>query len=481
MPYIKSISVHTTPEKTIAYVVDRDKTENLTYVSGLNVSAIPHTAYEEMKAVFETYSTHAFDEMKSVGGKASVKLFHFVQSFRPTDEITPETAHKIAGEFAKSAFGNERQIVIATHVDKGHIHSHIVLNPYDFNGRKFNSNRETLSAVRRLSDTICLAYGIEPIPENKHKSVSYKEWSERQTGTSWKQSIKDDIDRLIYDVDDIEELYKKLSEKYEIRRGKHTTITVPDSDENVKKKSVRIDNKKSFGPGYDDDSLTQRIGLAKEQKKVAEQHRREEIISAMSAMERLYSQRIYEVSELVRNGRKIPKKYDRKLPYSVENDFEIYHIAKQLQIIRRDKIGSVDELEKMIKDVEQSCEECRQQFSVLDEKERQLKMVIENAEQYFSLKSKSPEELTQADRLKLQISEKIVIQCGIRTADDIQSVRQLYEKNTAQSSALKEKFELLERRYREYVDISHKYKTLSAEDYITKLMRERKLSSGTIE
>ena len=63
-------------------------------------------------------------------------------------------ANKIACEWAKKAFGDERQILIATHIDKGHIHSHVLLNPYDINGVKFNDNQKTLKAVRELSDTI---------------------------------------------------------------------------------------------------------------------------------------------------------------------------------------------------------------------------------------------------------------------------------------------------------------------------------------
>ncbi len=90
MPYVKPISIHSTPKKTIAYIVNEEKTDNLLYVSGLNCSTVPDIAYEEMKQVFEEYSKHSFSEAKAINSKTPVKLFHFIQSFRPTDNISPK-------------------------------------------------------------------------------------------------------------------------------------------------------------------------------------------------------------------------------------------------------------------------------------------------------------------------------------------------------------------------------------------------------
>ena len=160
MPYVKSISVHRTPKQTITYILDKEKTDGLLYVSGLNVGTTVQSAYDEMKTVFENYSKHKFEEYEKINTKTSVKLFHFIHSFRPTDDVTPEMANKIACEWSKKAFGDERQILIATHIDKGHIHSHVLLNHYDINGVKFNDNQKTLKAVRELSDTIAFQYGI---------------------------------------------------------------------------------------------------------------------------------------------------------------------------------------------------------------------------------------------------------------------------------------------------------------------------------
>lgn len=480
MPYVKSISIHSTPKKSIAYIVKKEKTDDLLYVSGFNVATDPEIAYHQMKTVFEQYSHHSFDERKAINEKTPVKLFHFVQSFRPSDNVTPELAHEIAEEWAKKAFGKDRQIIISTHIDKGHIHSHVIINPYDFNGVKFNSNRTTLEAVRGLSDSIALSYGIKPIPKkNKTKRTSYKEWDERKKGTSWKQAIKDTIDLLVYDVQSLEELYEKIQEKgYIIKRGKHTTISLP-VEEGEKKKSVRIDNIKSFGEGYDENSLAERIRIAIEHKQADRQRKKAAEKADMSDMEKLYSARIYELGQLIRNGEKVPKKYNRKLPYSIENDYDVYHIALQLQIIKRDKIHSINGLENMILDVKKAHEECRQQLNKLDERSRQLKIIIENAEQYFELSGKKT--LSQAEKLKLQISEKVVKQVSVKSMDDVAAIKRMYEQANTKAEQLKQRYNSLEKRFNEYTDIAQYYKKLSRTDYITELINEQKRRPNKLE
>ncbi len=474
MPYVKSISIHTNPKRAIKYIVNPDKTENLLYVSGINCSTIPDSAYEEMKLVFETYFDHFFTECAPVNTKTPVKLFHFIQSFSPNENISPETAHSIAKEWAEKAFGSDRQIIVSTHVDKGHIHSHIIINPYDFNGKKFNSNKGTLKEVRKLSDTICLKYNIQAIKSKGRKGVKYKEWSEKKKGTSWKQAIRDSIDRLVYETENLDELLKKLSEQgYEIRRKKYISITTSDSEH-----TVRIHN---LGEGYDEDSLARRIDIALQQKVTEKEDEIDEKIARMSYMERLYSKRIYEVSQLVRNGTKLPKKYNKKLPYSVENDFEVYHLARQLLVINRDGITSINNLEMRLKDVQESYEKCRQELNNLTQKQEQFKLVIDNAEVYFKLKNRPENLLSEMEKLKLKVSSNIVGRCGIEHESQIEIIRKTYAENEKKAAVLNSSFKSLEQKYMEYTDIAEGYKKISQPDYISRLIEEKKRKAGTLE
>ncbi|MDE7399418.1 MAG: relaxase/mobilization nuclease domain-containing protein [Oscillospiraceae bacterium] len=104
---------------------------------------------------------------------------HYIQSFYPKDNISPELAHQIARTFARKAFGDNCQVVIATHVDKQHVHSHIIINAYGIDGRKFNDNQTTLKQIREHSDRVCLAFGIKPIDTERgaNRNIASEEWN----------------------------------------------------------------------------------------------------------------------------------------------------------------------------------------------------------------------------------------------------------------------------------------------------------------
>ena len=177
MPYVKSISVRTTVHKTLKYILNPDKTEGLLYTSSMNCMTSARDAYLEMKSVFESYSTERFDAPPPKKGKGSVKAIHYIQSFDPKDNISPELAHRIAKAFARKTIGDDCQVVIATHTDRGHIHSHILVNTYTLTGRKLNDNKATLQHIREYSDRVCLAFNIQPIETraSQGKGVAYNE------------------------------------------------------------------------------------------------------------------------------------------------------------------------------------------------------------------------------------------------------------------------------------------------------------------
>ncbi len=102
------------------------------------------------------------------------------------------------------------QICIATHTDKAHIHNHLIINTYGINGHKFNDNKKTLSEIREISDRVCLAFDIQPIMNNKHMGVTYKEWAARRDGTSWKEQIRREIDTLVMASKNFDELAATL-------------------------------------------------------------------------------------------------------------------------------------------------------------------------------------------------------------------------------------------------------------------------------
>mgnify|MGYP002517693965 CR=1 FL=1 len=465
MPYVKCLSVHSTPARSIAYIVNKDKTDNLIYVTGLNCSAVPTLAYDEMKSVFENYSKDRFDEKKSENKKTSVKLFHFIQSFSPNENITPELAHNIANEWAEKAFGKERQIIISTHTDKKHIHSHIIINPYDFSGKKYSSNKKSLEKVRKFSDEISLKYDIKPITENNDKkSLSYKEWDARKKGISWKQSIKNRIDALVYNVENFEQLIDSLkADGYEIKRGKYIAVKAPEQQ-----RFIRI---KSLGNGYDEQSLTDRIILAVKEKNTPDKTECKE----KNHIEKLYIKRFNDVKKLVLAGSKIQKKFDRKQPYSLKNDYTIGHIVNQLQIIRNDKISSINMLENRLEDIEKIYESTRNQINSLLKKEEQYRTLISNLKIYFQLKDKPSESISEAEKIKFKIAQSYIKKYNIPDSlNTLDSVQKASEKLYIQSEKLTENFKAYEEKIRQYRLIKNWYDDMSHKDFITKLIEQKK-------
>ena len=143
---------------------------------------------------------NAFQEFmatKKVYGKDNGFFFyHYAQSFSPKEKITPEQAHEIALEFAEKAWSGH-EVLVTTHCDREHIHSHFVINSVGFeSGKKLRQSPSTLKQLRKLSDEICIAHGLsvlQPYQGGKN-SVSSREYRARLRGDSWKEKLAKDID-----------------------------------------------------------------------------------------------------------------------------------------------------------------------------------------------------------------------------------------------------------------------------------------------
>lgn len=146
---------------------------------------------------------NAFQEFmatKKIYGKDNGFFFyHYAQSFSPKEKITPEQAHEIALEFAEKAWSGH-EVLVVTHCDREHIHSHFVINSVGFeSGKKLRQSPSTLKQLRKLSDEICIAHGfsvLQPYQGGKN-SMSSREYRARMKGESWKQKLAHDIDKAM--------------------------------------------------------------------------------------------------------------------------------------------------------------------------------------------------------------------------------------------------------------------------------------------
>ena len=167
------------PSKTL------DEGEQLAYVSGIN--CIPELAQESFLATQNHFGCKA----------GNVRFYHYVQSFKPEEKLSPQQAHDIGMELAQS-FGN-REVIVATHIDRDHLHNHFVVSAYDFEtGTKLHNNKFYLAELRKRSDEICQAHGLSTLkeydPRKKSQRLGPKEYRAAERGNSWKMELRVAID-----------------------------------------------------------------------------------------------------------------------------------------------------------------------------------------------------------------------------------------------------------------------------------------------
>ena len=228
----------------VRYVVNPEKTEQSFFTAVLNCSS-PEHAFREMSATKKRW--------RKTGG---VLGYHFIQSFAP-GEVTPEQAHEIGMEFARRMFGERYEVVIGTHLDKAHLHNHIVINSVSFvDGQKYHSSPESYyNEVRGTSDELCRENDLSVItPQGKGKH--YGEWKAEQDGRPTVRSIiREDIDRIIGEAYTYQTFLLLLQRNgYAIKSGpnrKYTAVRPPGA-----KRFIRLD---SLGDGYTEEAIRQRL------------------------------------------------------------------------------------------------------------------------------------------------------------------------------------------------------------------------------
>ena len=177
-----------------------DEISNQRLVSGINCDG--ENAFKEFMAT-----------KKSYGKTDGMNFYQYVQSFSPEENITPQQAHEIAIEFAEKAWTGY-EVLVATHCDAQHIHSHFVINSVSFeNGKKLRQNPNTLKSLRALSDEICRHHSLstlEPYSKDGMK-ISTREYRTAVKGQSWKFKLMNDIDKAMNISGSKEDFIKAMS------------------------------------------------------------------------------------------------------------------------------------------------------------------------------------------------------------------------------------------------------------------------------
>jgi len=247
MAITKIHPIKSTLNLAIDYITKGEKTDNEILVSSFKCNPITaHTSFQRTREDNQT--------------RGNVLARHLIQSFLP-GETDAETAHEIGKKLCEQHLKNEYEYVLATHVDRGHIHNHIIFNNVNkVTGKCYQSNKRSYHQIRNVSDELCRESKlsvIDPYYESykrkyKTKGKSWYEFQQTKQGTSWKSKLQFGIDRILKQAQNWEDFLKRMSELgYEIKYGKHIAFRHKDKQ--------RFTRAKTIGEDYTEERLKERL------------------------------------------------------------------------------------------------------------------------------------------------------------------------------------------------------------------------------
>ena len=336
--------------KAIAYILNPEKTDEKLLVSSYGCAS--ETAARE----FEW--TRKIAEQK---GMNPVRIIarHVIQSFE-IGEVTPELAHEIGKQFADEILGGKYEYVLTTHIDKDHVHNHLIFNAVDFvDYHAYKSYKRIYYDMREVSDRLCKENGLSVIPPSQNKGMGYKEYTEAKRGTSWKQKLKQTIDRIVITAKDYDDFLRLMQEAgYEIKTGKYISFRA--------KGQERFTRSKTIGENYTEERIKERIaGRTPRRSQRQTTPKGISLIGDIQERIRLIDSKGYEYKAKLT----ILKEAARTLNYLTENNLLQYA-----------------DLEKKVEDVHGSYDRTGKELKVVEARLREVQPLIKNISNYQRLK-----------------------------------------------------------------------------------------------
>ena len=336
--------------KAIAYILNPEKTDEKLLVSSYGCAS--ETAARE----FEW--TRKIAEQK---GMNPVRIIarHVIQSFE-IGEVTPELAHEIGKQFADEILGGKYEYVLTTHIDKDHVHNHLIFNAVDFvDYHAYKSYKRIYYDMREVSDRLCKENGLSVIPPSQNKGMDYKEYTEAKRGTSWKQKLKQTIDRLVITAKDYDDFLRLMQEAgYEIKTGKYISFRAEGQE--------RFTRSKTIGENYTEERIKERIaGRTPRRSQRQATPKGISLIGDIQERIRLIDSKGYEYKAKLT----ILKEAARTLNYLTENNLLQYA-----------------DLEKKVEDVHGSYDRTGKELKAVEARLREVQPLIKNISNYQRLK-----------------------------------------------------------------------------------------------
>lgn len=350
MAVTKIKAIRGTLSKAIAYILNPEKTDEKLLVSSYGCAS--ETAARE----FEW--TRKIAEQK---GMNPVRIIarHVIQSFG-IGEVTPELAHEIGKQFADEILGGKYEYVLTTHIDKDHVHNHLIFNAVDFvDYHAYKSYKRIYYDMREVSDRLCKENGLSVIPPSQNKGMGYKEYTEAKRGTSWKQKLKQTIDRLVITAKDYDDFLRLMQEAgYEIKTGKYISFRAEGQE--------RFTRSKTIGENYTEERIKERIAG-----RTPRRNRRQTVPKGISL--------IGDIQERIRLIDSKGYEYKAKLTILKE-------AARTLNYLTENNLLQYADLEKKVEDVHISYARTGKELKGVEARLREVQPLIKNISNYQRLK-----------------------------------------------------------------------------------------------
>ena len=350
MAVTKIKAIRGTLSKAIAYILNPEKTDEKLLVSSYGCAS--ETAARE----FEW--TRKIAEQK---GMNPVRIIarHVIQSFE-IGEVTPELAHEIGKQFADEILGGKYEYVLTTHIDKDHVHNHLIFNAVDFvDYHAYKSYKRIYYDMREVSDRLCKENGLSVIPPSQNKGMSYKEYTEAKRGTSWKQKLKQTIDRLVITAKDYDDFLRLMQEAgYEIKPGKYISFRAEGQD--------RFTRSKTIGENYTEERIKERIAG-----RTPRRSQRQTTPKGISLIEDI-QERIRLIDS---------KGYEHKAKLTI-----LKEAARTLNYLTDNNLLQYADLEKKVEDVHSSYDRTGKELKGVEARLREVQPLIKNISNYQRLK-----------------------------------------------------------------------------------------------
>ena len=257
MAYTKIHAIKATVDKAIDYICNPDKTDEQIYVSSYACS--PETAAIDFKYTLD----HCRENSPN-------KAYHLIQAFAP-GEVSYEEAHRIGKELAGKVLEGKYSYVLTTHIDKGHIHNHIIFCAADnIEHNKYHDCKQSYYHIRKLSDELCKEHNLSIIIPVGERGKKYKEWQSEQNGSTWKTQLRRDINFCIKSASTYEDFlllmrakgYEIKGESFEESAAKYISFRPLDKEHFVRGSA------RSLGKEYTKERIRERIEKKRERKAV---------------------------------------------------------------------------------------------------------------------------------------------------------------------------------------------------------------------